>query len=317
MIGTMCKVDPITKTQARGRYARIYMEIDISKPLFGSFNIDDITVRVEYESLGMICFKCRRYGHSKDSCREGMVEQNVEEPPESSDRNQDEKEKSYYDGRKYYGNGKSTGSTDEINLGKTTKGKKTDDGIHKVNVSTTDGSRFNILSEEGDAMMKDDIGQLNISSEKNMSNGNKLKKPGILSEITNLNEQATQKNKKSIIKKTVKPIVKGGQAKKGAQSQKEDNYKPRNSGRLVGKKQNLNPTFIEKDNILDSTKVLLQLRKDVKDFHAKFTGGHRMDTTDSMVEEINSGNKDSDIRACDNFDVVASDLVEAMAVISE
>ncbi|KAK3205965.1 hypothetical protein Dsin_020011 [Dipteronia sinensis] len=96
MIGTMCKVDPITETQSRGRYARICMEIDISKPFIGSLNIDDRTVRVEYESLGMICFKCGRYGQSKDSCREGVVEQNVEEPPDSSDRNQDEKEKSHY-----------------------------------------------------------------------------------------------------------------------------------------------------------------------------------------------------------------------------
>ena len=86
MLGTMCKVDPITETQARGRYARICVEIDISEPLLGSIIIDDRTIRVEYESLGLICFKCGKYGHSKESCREGMVEQNVEMPFSNCDK---------------------------------------------------------------------------------------------------------------------------------------------------------------------------------------------------------------------------------------
>ena len=62
MLGTMCKVDPIIKTQARGRYARICVEVDISKPLLGFVTIDDRTIRLEYESLGMICFQCGKLG---------------------------------------------------------------------------------------------------------------------------------------------------------------------------------------------------------------------------------------------------------------
>ena len=74
MLGRMCKVDPITKTQARGRFTRISVAIDITKPLVGSLSINDRSIKVEYESLGFICFKFGRYGHSKESCKEGIVE---------------------------------------------------------------------------------------------------------------------------------------------------------------------------------------------------------------------------------------------------
>ncbi|KAK3184959.1 hypothetical protein Dsin_032245 [Dipteronia sinensis] len=79
MLGRMCKVDPITENQARGRFARICEEIDISKPLLGTLSIDDRHIWVEYESLGLVCFKCGIFGHSKDNCREGLVEPIVEE----------------------------------------------------------------------------------------------------------------------------------------------------------------------------------------------------------------------------------------------
>ncbi|KAK3184852.1 hypothetical protein Dsin_032138 [Dipteronia sinensis] len=212
MLGTMCKVDPITETQARGRYARICVEIDISKPLLGSLTIDDRTVRVEYESLGLICFKCGRYGHSKDSCREGVVEQKVEDPSESDGITQDEKEKNLFGpwmlvsygkhgnrnsgnrvgrgavGRKNYGNGKTAGSSADTNFGKTAMVMNTD-AAKKVNVNKASGSRFDILSEEGDVMMKKNEGQLNMSSDEIVGNGSKTKDVGILSEITNLSEE--------------------------------------------------------------------------------------------------------------------------------
>ncbi|KAK3185134.1 hypothetical protein Dsin_032420 [Dipteronia sinensis] len=74
MLGKICKVDPITVNQARGRFARICVEVDISKLLLGTLYIENRTIRVEYENLGLVCFKCGRYGHSKENCREGMVE---------------------------------------------------------------------------------------------------------------------------------------------------------------------------------------------------------------------------------------------------
>ncbi|KAL5769672.1 hypothetical protein ACOSP7_013826 [Xanthoceras sorbifolium] len=35
------------------------------------------TIKVEYESLGIICFGCGRVGHVQDSCKEGVVTQEL------------------------------------------------------------------------------------------------------------------------------------------------------------------------------------------------------------------------------------------------
>lgn len=72
MLGITYKVDPITESQARDHFARICVEIDITKPLKSSLDVDDRSIRVEYENLGLICFKCGRVGHSKDICTEGV-----------------------------------------------------------------------------------------------------------------------------------------------------------------------------------------------------------------------------------------------------
>ena len=75
----MCKVDLVTLNQARGRFARICVEIDISKPLVATLNVEERSIKMEYENLGAICFNCGHYGHSKDSCKEGLVEPIIEE----------------------------------------------------------------------------------------------------------------------------------------------------------------------------------------------------------------------------------------------
>ena len=75
LLGTTFKVDPITESQSRGRFARICTEIDITKPLKGSLNVEERIIKVEYENLGIIYFNCGRIGHSKETCKEEDVEQ--------------------------------------------------------------------------------------------------------------------------------------------------------------------------------------------------------------------------------------------------
>ncbi|KAL5857254.1 hypothetical protein ACOSQ3_004712 [Xanthoceras sorbifolium] len=65
MLGSTCKVDPITVMQTRGRYVRLCVEIDISKPFRGTLIIDGRPIHVEYENLGTICFNCRCYGNNR------------------------------------------------------------------------------------------------------------------------------------------------------------------------------------------------------------------------------------------------------------
>ncbi|KAH7566073.1 hypothetical protein JRO89_XS08G0079500 [Xanthoceras sorbifolium] len=72
LLGSMCKVDPITESQERSRFARIYVEVDVSQPLYGMVKIDGRRVKVEYENMGLICYKCGRLGHSQEACKEGM-----------------------------------------------------------------------------------------------------------------------------------------------------------------------------------------------------------------------------------------------------
>ncbi|KAL5753236.1 hypothetical protein ACOSQ2_023743 [Xanthoceras sorbifolium] len=70
LLGKTVKVDPISKAQTRGRYARICVEIDITKPLKSLLPVDDKLVDIEYENLSMICFKCGKVGHVQDNCKE-------------------------------------------------------------------------------------------------------------------------------------------------------------------------------------------------------------------------------------------------------
>ncbi|KAK2664186.1 hypothetical protein Ddye_002760 [Dipteronia dyeriana] len=76
MMGNTYKVDPITESQARGRFARICIDLDIRKPLKSSLSMDDRIMKVEYENVGLICFNCGRIGHSKEVCKDRDMEQN-------------------------------------------------------------------------------------------------------------------------------------------------------------------------------------------------------------------------------------------------
>ncbi|CAN1294442.1 hypothetical protein LINPERPRIM_LOCUS22458 [Linum perenne] len=57
-----------TSEVARARYARVCVEVDVSKPLFGKYMIDNRTFYVEYDSLTNICATCGFYGHKSDDC---------------------------------------------------------------------------------------------------------------------------------------------------------------------------------------------------------------------------------------------------------
>ncbi|KAK3183171.1 hypothetical protein Dsin_030457 [Dipteronia sinensis] len=74
MLGITYKVDPISESQARGRFVRICVEIDVTKPLKSTLNVEDRSIKVEYECLGLISFNCGRIGHSTEVCMEGKIE---------------------------------------------------------------------------------------------------------------------------------------------------------------------------------------------------------------------------------------------------
>ncbi|CAN1162912.1 hypothetical protein LINPERHAP2_LOCUS24733 [Linum perenne] len=67
-IGKTVRLDLAMTEGSRGRYARVCVEVDVTKPLLGKYMIEDRVFKVEYESLENVCFDCGFYGHKKENC---------------------------------------------------------------------------------------------------------------------------------------------------------------------------------------------------------------------------------------------------------
>ncbi|CAI0469648.1 unnamed protein product [Linum tenue] len=73
MIGRTIKLDYHTLHQQRARFARIAVEIDLSKPLVTRIRLDGQWQYLEYENLPEVCFECGKIGHSESSCPKLMA----------------------------------------------------------------------------------------------------------------------------------------------------------------------------------------------------------------------------------------------------
>jgi hypothetical protein len=67
-VGKTMKVDKNTLTQERGKYARLCVQVDLTKPLLAMFTIKGRKYNIEYEGLHMLCLTCGKFGHYKDGC---------------------------------------------------------------------------------------------------------------------------------------------------------------------------------------------------------------------------------------------------------
>ncbi|KAK9018022.1 hypothetical protein V6N11_001012 [Hibiscus sabdariffa] len=67
-IGHVIKLDSQTEWGRRGRFARLAISVDLSKPLVSKIMVNGKIQLIEYESLPLICFHCSRYGHAQDTC---------------------------------------------------------------------------------------------------------------------------------------------------------------------------------------------------------------------------------------------------------
>ncbi|CAN1184950.1 hypothetical protein LINPERPRIM_LOCUS39252 [Linum perenne] len=85
-IGRTVRLDLATSEGARARYARVCVDVDLSKPLLGKYMIGERVFYVEYESLENLCYTCGMYGHKLDACRStNEPEEQSSEPAASSD----------------------------------------------------------------------------------------------------------------------------------------------------------------------------------------------------------------------------------------
>ncbi|XP_058741845.1 uncharacterized protein LOC131614249 [Vicia villosa] len=67
-IGSMVKVDRNTLKIERGKYARLCVQVDLTKPLLAMFSIKGRHYKIEYEGLHLLCLRCGRFGHGNDEC---------------------------------------------------------------------------------------------------------------------------------------------------------------------------------------------------------------------------------------------------------
>ncbi|KAL7245794.1 hypothetical protein ACSBR2_001014 [Camellia fascicularis] len=79
-LGVPLKVDINTTMAARGKYARVCVEINLRKPLISHFTIGKYTYGVEYEHLHSLCFSCGRVGHRQESCSDRQPPASVTQP---------------------------------------------------------------------------------------------------------------------------------------------------------------------------------------------------------------------------------------------
>ncbi|CAI0436048.1 unnamed protein product [Linum tenue] len=68
LIGRTVKLDYHTEHLERGKFARLAVELDMSKPLATRIRLDGFWQQVIYENLPEICFNCGRIGHREASC---------------------------------------------------------------------------------------------------------------------------------------------------------------------------------------------------------------------------------------------------------
>lgn len=67
-IGRVLRIDAHTAMEARGKYARLCVQIDVNKPLINTILIGRFEQAVVYEGIQKLCFSCGRIGHRKEAC---------------------------------------------------------------------------------------------------------------------------------------------------------------------------------------------------------------------------------------------------------
>ncbi|CAL1406877.1 unnamed protein product [Linum trigynum] len=68
LVGRTVKLDYHTENLERGKFARIAIELDMSKPLPTRIRLDGAWQGVLYENLPTICYACGRIGHLDEGC---------------------------------------------------------------------------------------------------------------------------------------------------------------------------------------------------------------------------------------------------------
>lgn len=66
-VGRILKIDELMARRKRGRFVRICVKIDLTKPLLPQYVIDGVTYPIEYERMNLLCLKCGTFVHVKEA----------------------------------------------------------------------------------------------------------------------------------------------------------------------------------------------------------------------------------------------------------
>ncbi|CAI0377992.1 unnamed protein product [Linum tenue] len=61
MIGHSVWVDRATEIGARGNYARVCVEVDLTRPLLSRYKVEGVEYLIQYEGIENVCMDCREY----------------------------------------------------------------------------------------------------------------------------------------------------------------------------------------------------------------------------------------------------------------
>ncbi|KAH0679721.1 hypothetical protein KY284_020806 [Solanum tuberosum] len=67
-IGRLVKIDICTSTTLHGRYARIYVEVLVEKPVRSHIHIGNLKQNIIYEREGILCLSCGKVAHTSNAC---------------------------------------------------------------------------------------------------------------------------------------------------------------------------------------------------------------------------------------------------------
>lgn len=87
MVGRAVKVDNSTLTANRGKYARVYVELDLDRTLTPMVKVNGLEVilqRIEYEGLHAVCFQCVKFGHKEEECADRRDKDKMDLPVEAA-----------------------------------------------------------------------------------------------------------------------------------------------------------------------------------------------------------------------------------------
>lgn len=84
LLGTVVSLDYQTDEVSRGKYARIAMQLDLTKPIQVKVRVEGVSYVVAHENVSLICYRCGYFEHFQNDCQsnDGHLNAHQEGAPE-------------------------------------------------------------------------------------------------------------------------------------------------------------------------------------------------------------------------------------------